>query len=135
MGLKPLRVPRALRSPSPALKAGQVSGEERGLCLLGVLSVLSPPKVPFLFEGSWSCSLAIIALSVDGGWWHAGQPAIIASSPLPHSRNLTAFTRGAKELLLRDLDQLFLSSDCRHVNRTESLRCGGFTAGISSLSF
>lgn len=43
--------------------------------------------------------------------------------PLPHFRNLTAFPGGAKELLLRDLDQLFLSSDCRHFNRTESLRC------------
>lgn len=43
---------------------------------------------------------------------------------LPCSRNLTAFPGAAKELLLRDLDQLFLSSDCRHFNRTESLRCG-----------
>lgn len=42
--------------------------------------------------------------------------------PLLHFRNLTAFPGGAKELLLRDLDQLFLSSDCRHFNRTESLR-------------
>lgn len=83
--------------------------KEAGVALL--------PSLPFLLMGG-----------------HGGQPAIIAS-PLPHSRNLTAFTRGAKELLLRDLDQLFLSSDCRHVNRTESLRCGGFTAGTSSLSF
>lgn len=43
--------------------------------------------------------------------------------PLLHCRNLSAFPGGAKELLLRDLDQLFLSSDCRHFNRTESLRC------------
>lgn len=42
---------------------------------------------------------------------------------LLHFRNLTAFPGGAKELLLRDLDQLFLASDCRHFNRTESLRC------------
>lgn len=41
---------------------------------------------------------------------------------LPHSRNLTAFPGDTRELLLRDLDQLFLSSDCRHFNRTESLR-------------
>ena len=44
---------------------------------------------------------------------------------LPHSRNLTAFPGDTRELLLRDLDQLFLSSDCRHFNRTESLRWGG----------
>ncbi|XP_066116533.1 cyclic AMP-dependent transcription factor ATF-6 beta [Saccopteryx bilineata] len=44
-------------------------------------------------------------------------------------RNLTAFPGGAKELLLRDLDQLFLSSDCRHVNRTESLRLADELSG------
>lgn len=51
-------------------------------------------------------------------------PGSLWSPPaLFHFRNLTAFPGGAKELLLRDLDQLFLSSDCRHFNRTESLRC------------
>lgn len=52
---------------------------------------------------------------------------------LPHSRNLTAFPGDTRELLLRDLDQLFLSSDCRHFNRTESLRWGWFMTGASSL--
>lgn len=90
------------------------------LSLLGVLSVSSPPNSPFLLEGTQSDSCHHIAFSVEG---RSGQPAIIASF-LPHPRNLTAFSGGAKELLLRDLDQLFLSSDCRHFNRTESLRCG-----------
>lgn len=100
-----------------------------GPSLSAILSVSSPQKLPFLFEGSQS-SLAITACSAGGG----EQPQLVAPF-LPHSRNLTAFPGGAKELLLRDLDQLFLSSDCRHFNRTESLRCGGLPAGASSLSF
>lgn len=59
--------------------------------------------------------------------------AATTASSLPHSRNLTALPGGAAELLLPGLDQLFLSSDCRHFNRTESLRCGGPRAGAPPL--
>ncbi|XP_021115729.1 cyclic AMP-dependent transcription factor ATF-6 beta isoform X3 [Heterocephalus glaber] len=44
-------------------------------------------------------------------------------------RNLTAFPGAARELLLRDLDHVFLSSDCRHFNRTESLRLADELSG------
>ncbi|CAK6447139.1 unnamed protein product [Pipistrellus nathusii] len=47
----------------------------------------------------------------------------------PSFRNLTALPRGSGELLLPDLDQLFLSSDCRHFNRTESLRLADALSG------
>nr|KAF6362534.1 hypothetical protein mPipKuh1_001125 [Pipistrellus kuhlii] len=47
----------------------------------------------------------------------------------PSFRNLTALPGGSGELLLPDLDQLFLSSDCRHFNRTESLRLADALSG------
>lgn len=62
-----------------------------------------------------------MAFPVDG----AALGTLGHAPSLPHSRNLTAFPGDTRELLLRDLDQLFLSSDCRHFNRTESLRWGG----------
>ncbi|XP_036212462.1 cyclic AMP-dependent transcription factor ATF-6 beta [Myotis myotis] len=47
----------------------------------------------------------------------------------PSFRNVTALPGGAAELLLPGLDQLFLSSDCRHFNRTESLRLADELSG------
>ncbi|EAX03582.1 cAMP responsive element binding protein-like 1, isoform CRA_b [Homo sapiens] len=60
-------------------------------------------------------------------WPRSRRSSSVARSRM--SRNLTAFPGGAKELLLRDLDQLFLSSDCRHFNRTESLRLADELSG------
>ncbi|XP_053552416.1 cyclic AMP-dependent transcription factor ATF-6 beta-like, partial [Bombina bombina] len=44
------------------------------------------------------------------------------ATPRTTFRNSSGSMGNVKHLMVRDLDQLFLTSDCRHFNRTESLR-------------
>lgn len=107
----PLRTPG---SPSPAWRAGRVSGEERP-SLGGAVFF---PEFALSVCGKSQSLSAIAAFPADGVLGSCHHRLLSA-----RSRNLTAFPGGTRELLLRDLDQLFLASDCRHFNRTESLRC------------
>lgn len=58
------------------------------------------------------------SLEPPGPRFYAPHPARRKSS----FSNSTGSLANVKHLMVRDLDQLFLASDCRHFNRTESLR-------------
>lgn len=134
----------ALLAENSELKLG--SGNRKAVCIMvfllfiafnfGPVSIREPPSAPasrmsgqeprprrHLLE--FSAQLPVHGVEPRQG------PTEPQPSPegRPSFRNLTAFPGGARELLLRDLDQLFLSSDCRHFNRTESLRLADELSG------
>ncbi|XP_019571176.1 cyclic AMP-dependent transcription factor ATF-6 beta [Rhinolophus sinicus] len=134
----------ALLAENSELKLG--SGNRKAVCIMvfllfiafnfGPVSISEPPSAPasrmsgqeprprrHLLE--FSAQLPVHGVEPRQG------PTEPQPSPegRPSFRNLTAFPGGARELLLRDLDQLFLSSDCRHFNRTESLRLADELSG------
>ncbi|XP_041490370.1 cyclic AMP-dependent transcription factor ATF-6 beta isoform X2 [Microtus oregoni] len=139
----------ALLAENSELKLG--SGNRKAVCIMvfllfiafsfGPVSISEPPPAPMpprmsreeprLQRHLLEFSEQGLANGVEPLQDTAEGPEERQPSPAgrPSFRNLTAFPGGAKELLLRDLDQLFLASDCRHFNRTESLRLADELSG------
>ncbi|XP_077017499.1 cyclic AMP-dependent transcription factor ATF-6 beta isoform X2 [Tamandua tetradactyla] len=136
----------ALLAENNELKLG--SGNGKVICIMvfllfiafnfGPVSISEPPVSPRMSKKEPRPGRHLLEFSeqepvhgvrlLQGSLQEPEEPQPI-STGWPSFRNLTAFSRGAKEMLLRDLDQLFLSSDCRHFNRTESLRLADELSG------